>query len=339
VILVVGATGQLGSLVVRQLRQEGRQVRALVRAGAPVADLAATGAHLVLGDLRTPSSLDPALDGVEAVVATANVVAPTRPGDTHLAVEHRGYDELVTRAERAGVRRFVFSSVPVTPLDDRVPQLAAKRAVERRLAGSSMSTLAPRLAPFTEVWTALVGSSIPLRGEVRPMLGRPYAFLRTFRRLSGTTVEDRGLLVVPGPGTNRNAFLSITDCAQLLVRAVDAEQVTGTPDVGGPQVLSWQDVAAVYAEVLHRPVRVVHLPPAAFGVAQTVLAPFAPSASNVMGLNVLMGTTQTDWDTRTTTDRLGVRDLRTVREVLLEKAALPAWAPTPGGGRRRTASR
>ena len=37
-----------------------------------------------------------------------------------------------------------------------------------------------------------------------------------------------------------------------------------------------------------------------------------------------MGTLQTDWDTRETTDRLGVTDLRTVREVLTEKAALPA---------------
>jgi uncharacterized protein YbjT (DUF2867 family) len=53
VLLVVGATGQLGSLVVRELRREGRQVRALVRTGAPVGDLAATGAHLVVGDLRT----------------------------------------------------------------------------------------------------------------------------------------------------------------------------------------------------------------------------------------------------------------------------------------------
>ena len=323
-LLVVGATGQLGSLLVRRLRAQGQEVRALARPGARVDDLAATGAHVVTGDLRVPSSLDPALRGVQAVLATANVVAPTRSGDTHAAVEHRGYDELITRAERSGVRRFVFASVPVTPLDERVPQLAAKRAVERRLEASSMSTLALRLAPFTEVWLALVGSSVTLRGEVRPMLDRPYAFLRTFRRLSGRTIESRGLLVVPGPATNRNAFLSITDAARLLLAAGTADDVTGAVDVGGPEVLSWRDVAAAYAEVLHRPVRVVSLPPAAFGVAQRLLVPVAPAASNIMGLNLLMGTTQTAWDTRAATDRLGVTDLRTVREVLAEKAALPA---------------
>ena len=222
------------------------------------------------------------------------------------------------------MRRFVLSSVPVTPLDDRVPQLAAKRAVERRLEASTMSTLALRLAPFTEVWLALVGSAVPLRGEQRPTLDRPYGFLRAFRRLSGTTVEDHGLLVVPGPAGNRNAFLSLTDCARMMVDAVRDDTVTGTPDVGGPEVLSWSDVAAVYGDVLGRRVRVVSLPPAAFGVAQRLLAPVAPAASNIMGMNVLVGTTQTDWDTRETTQRLGLARLRTVREVLAEKVALPA---------------
>ena len=222
-LLVVGATGQLGSLVVRQLRQAGEDVRALVRPGGPPADdLAATGAQLVTGDLRDPGNLD----GVSGVVATANVVAPTRAGDTHAAVEHRGDDELVPRAERAGVRRFVLASVPVTPLDERVPQLAAQHFVERRLEASSLTTLALRMAPFTEVWLALVGSSVPLRGEQRPTLQRPYAFPGTFRRLSGRTVEDHGLLVLPGPATSRHAFFSVHDAARLLVAAATAEHDT-----------------------------------------------------------------------------------------------------------------
>src|SRR5689334_24076571 len=69
-ILVVGASGQLGTLVVQKLTKQGRPVRALVRSGRGVDAL--TGAELVHGDLREPAGLDAALDGVEAVVATAN---------------------------------------------------------------------------------------------------------------------------------------------------------------------------------------------------------------------------------------------------------------------------
>ena len=57
----------------------------------------------------------------------------------------------------------------------------AKRRVEEQLAASGMSWVAVRMPPFTEVWLALVGSSIPLRGESRATVARPYGFLRRFR--------------------------------------------------------------------------------------------------------------------------------------------------------------
>jgi len=95
-------------------------------------------------------------------------------------------------------------------------------------------------------------------------------------------------------------------------------------DVGGPEVLSWSEVAAEFQRVLGRPVRVVSLPAGAFRAARAALAPVAPSVANIMGLNLLMATSETDWDTTATTDALGVGPLRTVRQVLAEKAALPA---------------
>jgi len=48
-ILVVGATGQLGSGVVHALRARGRPVRAMVR--GPADDLASTGPELIEADL------------------------------------------------------------------------------------------------------------------------------------------------------------------------------------------------------------------------------------------------------------------------------------------------
>jgi uncharacterized protein YbjT (DUF2867 family) len=326
-ILVVGATGQLGSLVVRQLRGSGRPVRAMVRDPAAAQDLAATGAELVTADLRRAETLDAALAGVQAVVATANVVVPTRPGDTGAALD-AGYRELVSRARDSGVRRFVLASVPAGPLDDVVPEARSKRQLERVLAGSGMSWVALQLPPFTEEWLALVGSSLPLRGEERPTLARPYRFLRAYRRLTGHAVERHGLMLVPGPAAGRHAFISIHDVARLLVAAVDDDALSGCVPVGGPEILSWDDVAEVFGDVLGRPVRAVGTPAAAFAVLQRVLAPVAPSASNVLGLERLLATTATPWATAEVSDRLGVAGLRTVRQVLQEKAT----APTAGEG-------
>lgn len=198
-ILVVGATGQVGSLVVRHLRATGAPVRAMVRDPAAAADLAATGAELAVADLGHPETLDAALDGVTAVVATANAVAPISRGDS-AAVVDAGYAELVARAERSGVSRFVLASVPVTALDEHVPVARTKRRTEQLLAKSGLSWSSLRMPPFSEVWLALVGSELPLRGEERATLGRAYPTLRRFRRLTGRTVERHGLMVVPGPG-------------------------------------------------------------------------------------------------------------------------------------------
>lgn len=327
-ILVVGATGQVGSLVVRHLRENGHAVRALVRSAGPAAnELTATGAELALGDLRDRASLEVAVRGVRAIVATANVVAPSHPGDTHEAVERNGYTQLITLASAARVRRFVYASVPIGATDDQVPQIAMKRHVERTLAASSMSWLALRLSLFTEVWLSLVGSELPLAGERNATLERPYRFLLTFRRVAGRTVEQNGRLVVPGPSSNRNAFISVHDVARLLANAVDSELIGGV-DVGGPEALSWDEVAQIFADVLRRPVKAVSVPPGIFVQAQRVLAPLAPSAANIMALNHRIGTTESAWDTSAVTTALAVPRLRTVREVLQEKAALSPSQPT-----------
>jgi uncharacterized protein YbjT (DUF2867 family) len=175
---------------------------------------------------------------------------------------------------------------------------------------------------FTEVWLALVGSEIPLRGEARATLARAYPTLRTFRRIAGRTIDDHGFMLVPGPATGRQAFLSVHDAARLLAHAARTDTVSGPVDVKGPEVLSWADVAEIYARVLGRRVRVVAQPAALFPVLQRLLDPVAPSLAGLMALNRLLALPASDEDTTAVTERLGVHDLRTVEDVLREKVAL-----------------
>src|SRR4029453_17328236 len=121
---------------------------------------------------------------------------------------------------------------------------------ERLLAESGMSWLSLRMPPFTEVWLALVGSELPLRGEDRTTLSRAYPTLRRFRRLTGRTVERRGLMIVPGPARARRASPSVHAAAAGLAAAVRAETGNGPVDLGGPEALSWTDVAGIYQRVL-----------------------------------------------------------------------------------------
>lgn len=321
-ILVVGATGHLGSLVVAELGRQGRPVRAMVRPPDLAPDLVAAGAELISADLLRPETLDDALRGVRTVMATASVIAPAhREEDDEGLV--RGYATLINKARAAGVQRIVHASVPETPLDGSVPMVRGKREVERLLADSGISYATVRMPPFTEVWLALAGSSIPVRGEPRAVVTRPHPFLRRFRRITGRSVERRGVMLVPGSAATRNAFLSVHDAARVIAALVDDTGTSGAVDVGGPEVLTWTDEARIFGDVLGRPVRVRTTPVGVYTAGQRALALVAPSASNVLGLNRVLGTAETPWDTSELTRRLGVHPLRTVAEVLREKAALP----------------
>ena len=72
--LVTGASGYLGVEMVRQLRAQGREVRALIRRWDAEQLLSGTGAYPALGDVTDPGSLAPALEGVSRVFHMAGVV-------------------------------------------------------------------------------------------------------------------------------------------------------------------------------------------------------------------------------------------------------------------------
>jgi uncharacterized protein YbjT (DUF2867 family) len=97
-ILVTGATGHTGSLIVHRLRDRGVEVRALVRDVGRAASLKAGGAEVAIGDLDDPASLPAAVKGVDRIyLVTWNgetaerqrknlIDAARRSGNPHIVV-------------------------------------------------------------------------------------------------------------------------------------------------------------------------------------------------------------------------------------------------------------
>ena len=321
-VLVVGATGQLGTRVVQQLAAAGRPVRALVRPGSRHGHLGLPGVQRVHGDLRAAASLDAACSGAGAVIATANAVAPLQ-GRTFAAVEDKGYADLSQACRRQRCGRFVMVSVPVTPHDATVPLFRYKRLIEQRLLASGHEHAVLRFGPFMDDWFALIGSRLPARGDPAALIRRPWGFLQTFMGAVGGLIERRGIALVPGPADTRHPFIAVDDVAQYLVRATEhPAALNAVLEIGGPQTLSWAEVAAIYARVLGRPVRVVSTPGAVFRGQQWLMRPFSEAASNIMGLNWIASRTMAvDDPGHAATFGL---TLTTAEAFLRAKAALPA---------------
>ncbi|MGH3347810.1 MAG: SDR family oxidoreductase, partial [Nocardioides sp.] len=173
-ILVVGGNGQLGAACCAELVAREIPVRATVRVRERARHLPSAVEVVELDLTEGPARRTAALAGVDTVIFSANATAPRR-GDSANAFEEAGL-ALIDEAVAAGVRRIVLPSVPVTDLDDRVPLARDRREAERRLAAAPIESCVLRFPPFMDVWLALVGSSLPLRGESFATVGRPSPF-------------------------------------------------------------------------------------------------------------------------------------------------------------------
>jgi uncharacterized protein YbjT (DUF2867 family) len=233
-ILVVGATGQLGGTIARRLIAGGAPVRVLVRPETDPGAHASGLAQLVRGDLRDRGSLDAACAGVTTVITTANS-ARRSGGDTVDTVDLNGTRNLIDAAAAAGVQHFIYTSVlGVTP-DSPVPFLAAKARNEAHLRASGMTwtILAPNA--FMESWPAMV-------------VGMP--------AMAGLPVT------IVGEGHRKHTFVSERDVASFAVTAAThpAARDRYIP-IGGPEALSWREAAAVYERALGRPIEIRSVAP------------------------------------------------------------------------------
>jgi len=121
--LVTGASGFLGSHVVRQLVARGEDVRVLMRASSTNRAIADLSLEYVTGDLRDPASLDRAMKGARRVfhVAADYRLWAKRSKDIYDS-NVGGTKNLLEAARRAGVEQLIYTSTVATIAVDR-PQL------------------------------------------------------------------------------------------------------------------------------------------------------------------------------------------------------------------------
>jgi uncharacterized protein YbjT (DUF2867 family) len=156
IVTVVGASGTLGSEIVRALLEKGAHVRAMVRATSDRTKLESLGVtEFLVADLRDASSLQRAMTAepqAEAVVASAAGfsahTAHTKGDNSRTDTE--GYRNLVDAAKNAGVPRVVLISILECDKAPDVPHFSQKFATEKYLAEKRQPYLALRAGAFLD---------------------------------------------------------------------------------------------------------------------------------------------------------------------------------------------
>jgi len=285
VILVAGGTGLLGSRVVGQLVERGERVRVLTRDPRRAAHLPA-GVQTMVGDVRG-GPLDSVVEGCSSVVSAVHgFTGPTRTNPA--AVDRDGNHHLIAAATRAGVDRFVLvSGVDARP-DHPMSLHRMKHAAEQDLQGAVLPGVIVRATCFLETWLDVIGTKIAVGGAA----------------------------LVLGPGRNPINFVSADDVAAFVRLAVSGDERIGAEvSVGGPQNLTFIEIAQRLLAGTGRTDRIRHVPLSALRALSVLARPISPDFARRAGAAVVMNTTDMTFDAAPVRDLFPEIDPTTIAQL------------------------
>lgn len=230
-VLVLGASGYVGGRLVPRLLDAGLRVRCLARSPGKLAGNAWAGdVEIVGGDLLRADALDAAFAGVSYVI---HLVHSMGKADEFASADRDIARNVAAASERAGVRRVVYLGGLGEVDEDTSPHLRSR----------------------AEVGEILLASSVPatvLRAAV--IIGSGSASFEMLRHL----VEKLPVMVTPRWVRTRIQPIAIRDVLRYLAGVLDDPgDEDHVFDIGGPDILTYEEMMQAYAQVAGLPRRLV----------------------------------------------------------------------------------
>ncbi|WP_405595081.1 SDR family oxidoreductase [Streptomyces sp. NBC_01410] len=256
--LVTGATGYIGGRLVPELLDAGYRVRCMARSPDKLRDHPwARHAEAVRGDVTDPDSVGCALRGIDVAYYLVHAL---RAGDDFEETDRKAAQVFAERARAAGVRRIVYLG-GLTPAD--VPE----------------SGLSPHLRSRAEVGEIFLRSAVPatvLRAAV--IIGSGSASFEMLRYLT----ERLPVMVTPSWISTRIQPIGVRDVLRYLVGSARMpDEVNRAFDLGGPDIMTYEQMMQRYAVVARLPhrfiLRVPMLTPRLSGLWIGLITPVPPS--------------------------------------------------------------
>jgi uncharacterized protein YbjT (DUF2867 family) len=233
-VIVIGATGFLGTEICRQLTVARRKVKGLVRPSsdpAKVEALRRMGVETVTGDMKNVTSLKAAFKNVSVVISTASSTFSRGEGDSIETVDDQGQVNVVEAAENAGVKQFIFISF--NAMSQEFPLQTAKRNVEKKLMEGKMNYTILRPTFFMEIWLG-------------PVIG--FDFLNA-------------KATIYGEGENKISWISLKDVAAFVMASLDNPlAMNSIIELGGPDELSPHEVIEIFEQRSGKKFKLEYIP-------------------------------------------------------------------------------
>jgi uncharacterized protein YbjT (DUF2867 family) len=241
-ILVTGGTGFLGTSILHELRARDFDVRALVRSTRSAERVKAWGVESAFGDVTDAASVLAAARGCTHVIHLVAIIRGRASAFERVMVG--GTQNVIAAARTAGVQRLVqMSALPLGEQNRTLtPYFAAKWQMEQDVGASGIEHVV-----------------------FRPsfVFGRSGGVLPTFVR----QVRLSPVVTIIGSGRQRLQPVWLDDVAAHFATALELPGAANrTFELGGPDVVTWDELYGRIAKTLHKRRTFVHVPA---GVART----------------------------------------------------------------------
>ncbi len=226
-VLVVGATGYLGKYVVESLKEAGYWVRVLSRTEQKIEPVRPFIDDLFIGEATDSSSLTGICKGIDIVFSSLGITRQ-KDGLTYMDVDYQANRNILDEALAAGVSRFMYISALHADKLRHVKILAAKERFADELKAADIDHLIIRPNGFFSDMTAFLDMA---------KNGRVYLF---------------------GNGENQANPIHGADLAAACVAYLN--QPGGEYDIGGPELLTQNEIARQAFEAVDKPAKITHIP-------------------------------------------------------------------------------
>lgn len=226
-ILLAGATGYLGNFILQELLEQNTSTRIIVRNKKKLSASILARVDVLEADLTNPATIKNCCNDIDVVISTVGITKQ-KEGFTYMDVDYQANLNLLEEAQRNGVKKFIYISVFN---GDKMTQLKICQAKEKFAA-------------------ALKNSGLEY------CIVRPTGYFSDMAEFY--TMAKKGTVFLFGDGQHKMNPIHGADLAKVCVSAVLSND-KAIP-IGGPQVLTYNEIASIAFSVAHKKPKLIHIP-------------------------------------------------------------------------------
>jgi uncharacterized protein YbjT (DUF2867 family) len=226
-IFVAGATGYLGSYIIRELKLRNLPAKVLVRDPKKLKQKNIKTNEIFIAEITKPETIKGCCEGCDVVISTIGITRQ-KDGLTYMDVDYHANKNLLDEAKRSSVKKFIYVSI---------------------LNGEKLRTL--KICAAKEKFVNALKNS-----------GLDYCVIRPNGYFSDMgeffEMAKKGRVFLFGSGDYKINPIHGADLAEICINAIQTDEKE--IKIGGPQTLTHNKIAGIAFSVSGRNVKITHIP-------------------------------------------------------------------------------